>query len=993
MRDGAPGEPQEIRRGGGREKRSFQRREPSIGLRVGREQRLDRGAQLGIRGAKRREPARLAGLIELDQLVEGGLDGLPPVWIHNASQVTGPLTPLLHCGQISDAVCFLRGTMNVRAVSFLLGTVLSAGSLNGQQVSGSIRGRVLEDSTPLAAAQVRVSSPDLLGTRATLTDRDGYYHIHALPPGTYTVHISRIGTRPVIIEGVTVQLGRATSLDPTQMEASAIQLETVRLVANRLSIDPTSTVVGATLTPEDYAVLPGDRDYRYLMEILPNIVQSGRGDQLNANGATGLENSYFVDGMNVTEELRAQWATSLPYNFIKAVEIKTGGYEAQYGKALGAVVNAVTYSGTNDFGFSVFGFATHSALSAEPKAQPTLRESNVLGYDVGVRVGGPIIRDRLWYSAAYNPRIWHSDREITGLGSFRDEHVMHVFAAKASLRASAVTNLELSVFGDPATHHLVEPSFVPGYSPLTADPYRVRFEAGSTVGVLRGTVVLSRFLLEASAARSMGRLNGMGGTETAQNQPLFIDHGANTISGGVGPWSKADLARSSFVVRGTLTSGRHTTVIGAEYEDVSAFRDLGWTGGYLLETVSSGGFRTTSEGAPGTFHNRVPTIYLQNSWRVADALTINTGLRWSAQKLTGASGVVAQRLPNEWQPRLGVIWQPGSSGNDRLYASFGRFYLQEPLNLSSLNYLDYPLVWSFYSTDPRQPGAVPDSVWDLSLPAGAWMKFARIPGLQAENSDEISVGYERLVGTALKLTIRAVHRDLRSSFQWGVDPATGAFYLGTPGEGDFTILPKPVRQYRALELSAEGSWRGLAYRASYVLSRSRGNYPGLFSSDGGFANPGGSAMFFSPEHAVNSTGLLPNDHTHLFKFSGSRRMRFGLTAGVFITVESGSPMNAFGPSPYGWPVFFEPRGSAGRTPWLWDANVRFAQELRPTGRAPVRMLLDVLHLGNPQRPVRLIEEKYQLQVGSGAPVLNPSYRQPLTYQAPMMARVGMEVTF
>jgi hypothetical protein len=886
----------------------------------------------------------------------------------------------------------MGGNMRLRVATVLLAMMLTASRLQPQQVWGSIRGRVVDESTAVAAAQVRVSSPDLLGTRTTLTDRDGYYHIQALPPGNYTVRITRIGRRPVMIEGVSVQLGRATSLQPTIMQASPTRLDEVRIIANRLSIDATSTVAGATLTPDDYAVLPSDRDYRSLIEILPNIVQSGRGDPLNTNGATGLENTYFIDGMNVTDQLNAFWATSLPYNVIKAVEIKTGGYEAQYGKALSAVVNAVTYTGTNDFDINVFAFATNGALSAKPKAEPTLRESNALSYDVGVRVAGPIIRDRLWYSAAYNPRIWRSDREITGLGVFADEHMMHVFAAKASLRANRATNFELSIFGDPAIHRLVEPSGqFTGYTPLNADPYLGRFEAGNTVGALRGTVVLRRFLLEASAARSTGRLNGSGWTDVGQNQPLFADHAANTISGGGGVWSKADLARSSFVVRGTMTLRRHTTVVGAEYEDVSAFRGFGWSGEYLMETVTSGGFRTVSEDASGKFHNRVPTVYLQNSWRVVDALTINAGVRWSTQTLTGASGRTAQQFRDEWQPRLGVIWQPGASRDDRLYASFGRFYLQEPLNLGTLLYVDYRSQLGFYSTDPRQPGVVPDSVWDFTSPENLWAK--NIPGLEAENSDEMAVGYDRLFGTSLKLTTRVVRRNLRSSFQFGIDPATGAAYVGTPGKGDFTILPKPVRQYRALELAAEGRWRELAYRASYVLSRSRGNYPGLFSSDHGFANPGISATFMIPEHAVNSTGLLPNDHTHVFKFSGSRRMAFGLTTGTFITVQSGSPMNAFGPSPYGWPVFVEPRGSAGRTPWLWDASFRFAQELRSTGRGRSRVLLDVLHVGNPQRPVRLIEEKYELQVGTATPVLNPNYRQPLTYQPPMMARLGVEADF
>jgi hypothetical protein len=877
--------------------------------------------------------------------------------------------------------------MWLRATAVLLAMTISASRPWAQQVWGSIRGRVVEDSTAVAAAQVRVSSPDLLGTRTTLTDREGYYVIHALPPGNYTVRITRIGKRAVAVDGVVVQLGRATSLQPTVMEASATRLDEVRITANRLSIDPTSTAAGATLTPGDYAVLPGERDYRFLMEILPGIVQSGRGDPPNANGATGLENAHFIDGVNVTDQMNAFWPTSLPYNFIKAVEIKTGGYEAQYGKGLAAVVNAVTHSGTNDLGVNVFAFITNGELSAKPNALPTLRESNAVSYDVGARLSGPIIRDRLWYSAAYNPRIWSSDREISGLGVFPDNHLMNVFAAKATLRVNAATSFELSVFGDPATHHIVDGG---GYTPLSADPYRIRFEAGNTIGSLRGTVTLGRLLLEGSAARSTGKSNWIGDTEPAQNQPLFLDHTANTLTGGIGIWSKADLARSVFVLRGTLTLGRHTTVAGAEYENVYAFREFGWTGGYLLEAVGSGGFRTTSDGGPGKFHNRVPTAYVQDSWRVADALTINAGVRWSSQTLTAASGRVAQRFRNEWQPRVGVIWQPSTSRRDRLFASFGRFYQQLPLNIATVWYLSCRCSVSFYSTDPRQPGAVADSVLDFSGPEPEYLM--NVSGLEAESSDEISVGYERLIGSWFKLTTRAVRRDLRSSFQAGFD-STWTPHLGTPGVGSFSFLPKPVRQYHALELSAEAQWREAGYRASYVLSRSRGNFPGLFNSDQGYANPGMVGMFMFPGHAVNSTGLLPNDHRHVFKLSGSYRFKFGLTTGAFATVQSGSPVSAIGFTPEGIPVFVEPRGSAGRTPWLWDVNIRLVEDVRPIGRVRARMLLDVLHAGNPQRPVRLIEEKYEPQIGGATPVLNPSYRQPVGYQPPMMARLGMEVDF
>ena len=866
--------------------------------------------------------------------------------------------------------------------------VLLTRALQAQQVWGSVQGRVIDASAPLAGAQVHLTSRDLLGSRSTLTDRNGYYRVHALPPGTYTIRITRLGARPLTIDSVGVQPGHTTSLGTTTLETGAISLDEVRITGNRLAVDPTSTAHGAVLTTADFAVLPAARDYRMLMEILPDIVQSGRGDPLNANGATGLESAYFIDGVNVSDQTNGFWPTTLPYDVIKAVDVKTGGYEAQYGKALGAVVNATTYSGSNDFEVNVFAFATNGALTAKARQQPTLRETNVLRHDVGVRISGPILRDRLWYSAAYNPRLWGSDREIIGQGTFRDHHIMNVFALKTSLRASASTNLELSLFGDPAVHHLVESWGT--FTPLNPDPYLSRFEAGNTVGVVRGTMQRKRTLLELSAAHSRGSSSTYGDTEGARNQMLVVDESAQTISGGVGFWNRSDLARSSYAAKGTTTWGAHTTVMGAAYEDVSVFRDFDWYGGYLLVKFANGGYLAHTEHARGSFHNRIPTAYIQNGWRVSDGLTLNTGVRWSTQTLSAASGRTAQRFRDEWQPRLGVVWLPGASRNDRLYASFGRYYMELPLNIATLWYVDYAATDAFYSTDPRQPGAVPDNV--VNMGGSESDAPMNIRGLAVENADEIAVGYDRVIASSLKVTTRVMRRDLRSSFQWGFD-STGAPHLGSPGRNDFTFLPRPVREYRALEIGAEGRWRDMSYRGSYLLSRSRGNFPGLFNSDQGFANPGAPGYFMFAEHALNSTGLLPNDHTHLLKLTASRRMVFGVTTGVFLTTQSGSPMNAISRSPTGVAIFAVPRGDAGRTPWTWTADLRMVKAL-PESKGPrSRLMLDVFNIGNPQTPLRLIEDKYLYQGGSSPPALNPRYGQPLSYQPPLQARVGVEVDF
>jgi hypothetical protein len=849
---------------------------------------------------------------------------------------------------------------------------------------------------PASSVQVTVSSDHLLGTRRASTDYGGYFYIRGLPPGKYTVQITSIGVRPITIEQVEVELGATTALPPVSLELQPVQLEPLIVLADRESFDPTHTDVGGTLGAEDYAVLPGERDYKAIIAVLPHITESHRGDPLNVAGSTGLENMYFVDGVNVTAPLTAESGTRLPYNFVRAIEVKTGGYEAEYGRAIGAVVNAVTYSGTNDFEANVFGFTSHSALAATPKAQPTLRQEKALEYDVGTRIGGPLVRDRLWYSAAYNPHISRVEREIQGHGVFTDQRTAHVFAGKLTWQATAGAQFEFSLFGDPTIHDAVNvPIVAPaGYTLLNPDPYLMRLETGGVVGSLRSSVSIgNRVLLEASLARSDGRENELGGTESARREPFLLDNVSRTVAGGAFLTSRADFTRSAAVLRGSVTLGSHTLAAGGEYEDVAVSRDFGHPGGYSIERVDSASFVTTFEQSRGNFHNRVATGYLQDSWRATDQLTVNAGVRWSSQTLSGASVSVAQRFGGEWQPRVGVVWDPGAAGTQRVFGSYGRFYQQVPLTLSTFWYADIPFVLSFFSTDPRAPGVTPDSVLDLSTFEVDWARS--IPGLEVEHFDEFTVGYERLVGSSSKLTARLIRRDLRSSFQWGLDEANERWVLGTPGEGDFAFLPRPKREYSALELSVNGAWKEVTYRGSYVLSRNWGNYPGLYDSDLGVTTPGGTRGFIAPHQAVNSTGLLPNDRTHVFKLSASHRTKFGLLAGTTFTWASGTPRTVFAPGP-GIPVFrafVKARGSAGRTPGLWDLNIRLGYDLNVLRGAQSRVLLDVLHIGNPQKAVQLEELQYLKNTNGVFSDENPSYGMPIAYQPPMMARLGAEVTF
>ncbi len=369
-------------------------------------------------------------------------------------------------------------------------------------------------------------------------------------------------------------------------------------------------------------------------------------------------------------------------------------------------------------------------------------------------------------------------------------------------------------------------------------------------------------------------------------------------------------------------------------------------------------------------------------------------MRWDGLFVIGGDGKVAQRIFKQFQPRLGGSFLFNRKKTMKIYVTVGR-YAEDLLTFGSTYYhICGTQIIKYYDHDPR----IDPTINNMFLLGG---KIApEVKGLRGQYYDELVIGYEQLIISSLKLTVRGIYRRLKEILEDGEGIAgSGIFYFGNPGHYPLDEFPKPERVYTALDLTIERSFdRSSKIFISYILSRNYGNYAGMYWQDHGVAMPSVSGQFDYLDIMKNSSGLLPNDRTHVLKFNGSFNLTLRLSCGVLFIWQSGTPLSEIGGSAHGqdWPIFLKPRGSTGRLPSIWDLNLRFAYDITflSDWRARPRLILDVFHVGSQLTVVQQDQRHYFNQDDQGDQINpNPAYGLPQKFQPPMSVRLGMEVNF
>jgi hypothetical protein len=308
------------------------------------------------------------------------------------------------------------------AIAVGVALLLAAGQVaRAQEITGRVTGRVTDRDTGMALGGVTVVLQGPQGEDATLTDDRGEYHFTSLPVGTYVIrfYVANAATG-VEQTGVVVSADKMVRVNAQIAGAVQAQAQEKYVITGKPPVvDIGSARVGAQFDSEFTQNIPLNRTYGDVIERAPGAFVDPSGN-VSIGGSTGLENIYIVNGVNVTGieygNLEAGTpsiggGTNLPLEFFQQIDVSAGGYQASLGGGMGGVINSVLKSGTNEFHGSAFTYWSPYWLSADPNSVSTV--GGALGFvrkpdydtSIGVEVGGPIIRDKLFFWAGFAPRF------------------------------------------------------------------------------------------------------------------------------------------------------------------------------------------------------------------------------------------------------------------------------------------------------------------------------------------------------------------------------------------------------------------------------------------------------------------------------------------------------------------------------------------------------------------------------------------------------------
>ena len=676
-----------------------------------------------------------------------------------------------------------------------------------QEQRGSIEGVVKDASgAVIPGALVEAKSPTGVTLSAT-SDASGGFRLPSLPPGKYNVTASLPGFTSRNVDDVNVYLGQIKKVDFT-LPVSGVA-ETVMVTAVSPLIDIRQSARAANIRAEQIDLLPHNRDFSSLVVQAPGANQEAKSNGIMIDGASGAENRFIIDGIETTNVLNGVSGKELLADFVEEVQVKSTGYPAEYGGSTGGVINVLTKSGTNAMSGSLTGVYQGSKTAGSPNPTlravfgvPTRAEYITFPKDENTRLegggtlGGPILANKAWFFAAYQPSFTEITRTVnattSGIASAtpsvtKQKLQTQNFSANTTnqfgnkLRTRVAFNnswsktdgqlAALSGADSPTTIYTKGTKF-PNWSLSGTADYVVNSNVviGARVGRYRSDVNdynvnnVVRFLF-ADGTTNIGQAgvpaplqHPAGFTNIGSNNG--IDHDTTTRN-----FFQADatyygkMGSTSHQLKGgvqidhranDVINGNLQNVINIRWNTPNPFDSRQGAFGYY-EVVSAGpsayqqGFATT-----GNVQSNVNGVFLQDAWSLTSRLTINVGVRTENENVptySSSGDVLANPINFAWKdkiaPRAGFAYDITGDGTNKIYGSWGIFYDIFKLNMPRGSFGGDKWTSYYYTLDTpnfeslRDSASCPPTCPGTFITSRNFRLPSQTPGLDVEQQGQL----------------------------------------------------------------------------------------------------------------------------------------------------------------------------------------------------------------------------------------------------------------
>jgi outer membrane receptor protein involved in Fe transport len=598
--------------------------------------------------------------------------------------------------------------MRYRVLAALACSLLFAGPLLAQRTTGSIVGTVKDASgAVLPSVSVSITGPTIVGTQTTTTSPDGFYRFVNLPPGAYDVTFTLSGFRTLTSKGLRVSVGQASE-ENVSLEVRSLA-ENLTITGEAPVVDTQSNEVGTNYDRNVVENLPTRRfSFFDLVASAPGSLQGGDASSRTMVYGSGYdENSFQLDGVDITDNYFNEWGAQPNIDAIEEVEILSLGAPAEYGNLTGAVYNVVTRQGTNDFHGELNFFLQTEGLTGnntqntknpdgtfidecEDRRCPWTRDQY---RDFTAQLGGPLIKDKLWFFGSYQYQrdaYWDIGVDGSVPGALKRSEIDR-YLGKLTWQINAGHKLV-------GTFHLDDGhddnGLDIGFAPSTA---WTRYGKTPTPGLGYTGVLSDKTVVDVRYSGFYGDVRG-GPTDPnqARDLPRFYDFDTGLISGGHYYWYEVDVNRTTATAKvshlaDSFLGASHDFRFGVQYSDAKAqgiygYNDFVYT--YMYEGVRYGyGYERQPFSYSG--NSRTVGVFIDDTVRVNDRVSFNLGLRYDYNKAYSAEqdeldefgSPTGTRFPrtdlytwNTLSPRLGVNLKLTGDGKTVLKGHWGRYH-------------------------------------------------------------------------------------------------------------------------------------------------------------------------------------------------------------------------------------------------------------------------------------------------------------------------------